>query len=70
LVVVEAPDSSVIGGIKPDDEIRVNVTLKGFFDWQQNLRQRFRVDFGRSARTGGERSEADGWGCSHGDNDN
>ncbi len=70
MMVVEAPNSSVIGGIKPDEEIRVNVTLESLFDWQQNLRQRLRVDFGRSARAGGERSQADGWGVSHGDNDN
>ena len=70
MAFVEAPDSSVIGGIKPDEEIRVNVTLKSLFDWQQNLRQRFRVDFGCSARAGGERSQADGWGVSHGVNDN
>ena len=66
MFVVEAPNSSIIGGVEPDEEIRVRVTLKCFFDWQQNLRQRFRVDFGRSARTGGERSQADGWGVSHG----
>ena len=52
LVVVETPNSSIVGGIKPDDEIRVGCTLKSIFDWQQNLRQRFRVDFGRSARAG------------------
>ena len=69
-MVVEAPNSSVIGGIKSDEEIRVNVTQESLFDWQQNLRQRIRVDFGRSARAGGERSQADGWGVSHGDNDN
>ena len=44
------------------------MTLKCFFDWQQNLRQRFRVDFGRSARAGGERSQADGWGVIHASN--
>jgi len=52
LVVVETPNSSIVGGIKPDEEIRVGCTLKSIFDWQQNLRQRFRVDFGRSARAG------------------
>ena len=66
MFVVEAPNSSIVGGIEPDEEIRVRVTLKCFFDWQQNLRQRFRVDFGCSARAGGERSQADGWGVSHG----
>jgi len=66
LAVVEAPNSGIIGSIEPDEEIRVGFTLKSFFDWQQNLRQRFRVDFGCSARAGGERSQADGWGDSHG----
>jgi hypothetical protein len=66
LVIVETPNSSIIGGIEPDDEIRVGDTLESLFDWQQNLRQRFRVDFGRSARASGERSQADGWGVSHG----
>lgn len=51
-LVVETPNSSIVGGFKPDEEIRVGRTLKSFFDWQQNLRQRFRVDFGRSARAG------------------
>jgi len=49
LVVVDTPNSSIIGSIETDEKIRVCLTLKGFFDWQQNLRQRFRVDFGRSA---------------------
>ena len=66
MFVVEAPNSSVIGGIEPDEKIRVGCTLESFFDWQQNLRQRFRVDFGCSARASGERSQADGWGVSHG----
>jgi len=66
LVVVETPNSSIVGGIKPDEEIRVGRTLKSIFDWQQNLRQRFRVDFGRSARTSGKQSQADGWGVIHG----
>jgi len=52
LIFVEAPNSSVIGRIEPDEEIGVRITLECFFDWQQNLRQRFRVDFGRSARAG------------------
>ena len=65
-MVVETPNSSIVGGIKPDEEIRVGRTLKSIFDWQQNLRQRFRVDFGRSARTSGKRSQADGWGVIHG----
>lgn len=65
-MVVEAPNSSVIGGIEPDEEIRVGGTLESFFDWQQNLRQRFRVDFGCSARASRERGQADGWVCSHG----
>jgi len=66
LAVVEAPDSGIVGRFKPDEEIRVGFTLKSFFDWQQNLRQRFRVDFGRSTRASGERRQADGWGVSHG----
>ena len=66
MAVVEAPNSGIIGSIEPDEEVRRGITLKGFFDWQQNLRQRFRVDFGCSARAGGERSQADGWGVSHG----
>ena len=67
-MVVETPNSSIVGGIKPDEEIRVGRTLKSIFDWQQNLRQRFRVDFGRSTRAGGERSQADGRGVCHGVN--
>ncbi len=66
LAVVEAPDSGIVSRFKPDEEIRVGFTLKSFFDWQQNLRQRFRVDFGRSTRASGERRQADGWGVSHG----
>lgn len=54
MAVVEAPNSGIVGGVKPDEEIREGMTLKSFFDWQQNLRQRFRVDFGRSTRAGGE----------------
>ena len=65
MLLVEAPNSSIVGGFKPDEKIRVGRTLKCFFDWQQNLRQRFRVDFGRSARASGERSQADGRGVSH-----
>jgi hypothetical protein len=70
MAVIKPPDSSIVGRFEPDEEIRVGMTLKGFFDWQQNLRQRFRVDFGRSARASGERSQADGWGVCHRDNDN
>ena len=66
LAVVEAPDSGIVGRFKPDEEIRVGFTLKSFFDWQQNLRQRFRVDLGCSTRASGERSQADGWDVSHG----
>jgi len=65
MLLVEAPNSSIVGGFKPDEEIRVGSILKCFFDWQQNLRQRFRVDFGRSARASGERSQADEWGVIH-----
>jgi hypothetical protein len=65
MLLVEAPNSSIVGGFKPDEKIRVGRTLKCFFYWQQNLRQRFRVDFGRSARASGERSQADGRGVSH-----
>ena len=68
MAVVEAPNSGIVGGVKPDEEIRVGRTLKSIFDWQQNLRQRFRVDFGRSTRAGGERSQADGRGVCHGVN--
>ena len=66
MAVVEAPNSGIVGGVKPDEEIREGMTLKSFFDWQQNLRQRFRVDFGCSARASGERRQADGWGVNHG----
>lgn len=68
MAVVEAPNSGIVGGVKPDEEIREGMTLKSFFDWQQNLRQRFRVDFGRSTRAGGERSQTDGRGVCHGVN--
>ena len=68
MAVVEAPNSGIVGGVKPDEEIREGMTLKSFFDWQQNLRQRFRVDFGRSTRASGERCQADGRGVCHGVN--
>jgi len=61
LLLVETPNSSVISGIEPDEQFRAGNALESFFDWQQNLRQRFRVDFRSSTRAGGERSQADGW---------
>ena len=54
MAVVEAPNSGIVGGVKPDEEIREGMTLKSFFDWQQNLRQRFRVELGSSTRTVGK----------------
>ena len=66
LLLVETPNSSIVGGIKPDEQFRAGNALESFFDWLQNLRQRFRVDFRSSARAGGERSQADGWGVIHG----
>lgn len=59
MVVVEAPDSGIVGGFKPDEKIRVGVPLKYFFDWQQNLRQRFRAELGSSARATGKTGQSD-----------
>jgi len=50
--IVDLPDGSIIGIIQPNLKVRVILGLENFIDRAQNLRQRFRVEFGRSTGAG------------------
>jgi len=59
MALVQLPDSGIVSRIQPDQKIRIIGGVESFLNWQQNLRQRLRVELGRSARAAGETGEAD-----------
>ena len=54
LALIQLPDSSIISRIKPDQKIRIIGGVEIFLNWQQDLRQRLRVELGSSARATGK----------------
>lgn len=59
LALIQFPDSSIISRIQPYQQIRIIGGVECFFDWQQNLRQRLRVELGSSARATGKAGQTD-----------
>ena len=54
LALIQLPDSSIISRIQPDQKIRIIGGVEIFLNWQQDLRQRLRVELGSSARATGK----------------
>ena len=59
LALIQLPDSSIVSRIQPDQKIRIIGGVESFLDWQQNLRQRLRVELGRSACAAGKAGQTD-----------
>ena len=59
MALVQLPDSGIVCRIQSDQKLGIIGRVEGFLDWLQNLRQRLRVELGRSARAAGETGEAD-----------
>ena len=58
-VVVQPPDGGIVGGVQPNQQVGVIAGFEEFCDGAQNLRQRFRVELGRSTRAAGQAGQAD-----------
>jgi hypothetical protein len=58
-MTIQLPDGSVIRLTQADEQVGIIGGVEKSLQWTQNLRQRFRIELGRSASATGQGGEAD-----------